>query len=381
MNTTPTILIAVDKFKGTLTGAELSEAIAAGMRQTLGENFTPRICPIADGGDGTVDAALAAGFEEQVVSVEDSFGQSVDARYAYDPASQTAVIEVAQACGIWRIPAEQLDTWRASSTGVGQLITHALDLGAQHIVLGLGGSATTDGGAGMLTALGARLLDAAGSPIAPGGGALSGVMNVDLSGLDPRVERVDLTVACDVDNPLCGPEGAAAVFGPQKGASPEQVPLLDDALKHYSNLLELALDVSRGTFADQPGAGAAGGLGFAALALGAHMRPGVDICFELTDFHRALDGAQVMITGEGKLDEQTLHGKGPAGVARAAQSVGAQVVVVCGVNELSEQRLTEAGITAAYSVLGLGVSLQESLANPRPYVEELGAKIAADVLA
>ncbi len=377
----PKVLIAVDKFKGSLSGVELSEAIAAGMRRQLGEGFQPRICPIADGGDGTVDAALAAGFDEITTEVTGPLGEPVQARFAYETSTRTAVIEVAEACGLWRLDPDQLDTWNATTFGVGELILAALDSGARSIALGLGGSATTDAGAGMLSALGAVIEDDAGARLIHGGGALLGAASVDVSGLDSRLADIELTVACDVTNPLCGDRGAAAVYGPQKGASPEQVAQLDRALKQFSNLLELSLNVSRGTFANQQGAGAAGGLGFAALALGGHMRPGIDLCFELTGFNQALKGAEVVITGEGKLDEQTLSGKGPAGVAVAGQKEGAVVYAICGSRELTAEQAQEAGFSRTYAVLDLGVSLEESLANPRPYVEKLGQQLAQDLTA
>lgn len=374
------ILIAVDKFKGSLTGAELSSAIATGLRKSMGESCNPVLCPIADGGDGTVDAALNAGYQEVSTSVCGPLGERVRARFAYDLSTATAVIEVAEACGLWRVPAGELNTWDATSFGVGELMLSALKQGARNIVLGLGGSATTDGGAGMLQALGAQILDAQGNPVVHGGGALGDVETVDLSTLDSRLGTVNFLVASDVRNPLLGHDGAAAVYGPQKGASTEQVKMLDTHLKQFSNLLELNLNVSRETFSAKPGAGAAGGLGFACLALGATMRPGVELCFELTGFFQQLENADVVITGEGKLDRQTLQGKGPAGVASAACARNKPVFAVCGSNELSEREAQEAGFAQVFAVLDLGVSLEESLANPVPYVESLGRKVG-DVLA
>lgn len=377
----PRVLIAVDKFKGSLSGVELSDAIARGMKNVLGSEFTPAMCPIADGGDGTVDTALIAGFREISLPVAGPLGESVSARFAFEDSSSTAVIEVAEACGLWRLNPGELDTWNASSYGVGELILAALDLGAQRIVVGLGGSATSDAGAGMLQALGVKMLDEAGRELSRGGGNLRRIGAVDISGLDQRIGTVDFTVACDVMNPLLGEHGAAAIYAPQKGASPEQVSLLEDGMEQFSNLLELNLGVSRETFSSREGAGAAGGLGFACLALGAEMRPGTDICFELTGFYDALNRADVVITGEGKLDKQTLQGKGPAGVSLAAQGLNMRTFAICGVNELTPEQAEEAGFERVFAVLdleekGQKVTLKKSLDNPRPYVEQLGEELA-----
>lgn len=374
------VLIAVDKFKGSLTGVELSDAIATGMRRALGEGFTPRICPIADGGDGTVDAALASGFDEVQTQVTGPAGQPVTVRYAFDRAAATAVIEVAEACGI-RLLGADLDVLGATTFGVGELILHAVERGVSTIVIGLGGSATTDAGAGMLSALGVRFEDAPNPAEVHGGGGLRGVTGVDLSSLDPRLAGVDFVMASDVTNPLTGENGAAAVYGPQKGATLEQVKELDALLGLAAGFIEQALDVVLGTYREAPGAGAAGGLGFACLSvLGARMRPGADVAFELTGFNDALEGADFIITGEGKFDTQTLQGKGPAGVARAGKKAGARVVAICGGSELDEDAWRAAGFDGVYSVLGTGVSLEESLANPRPHVEKIAEQMARDFL-
>ena len=403
------ILIAVDKFKGSLSGAELTNAILAGLRSELDSKVQILTCPIADGGDGTVDAAISAGFSERRVEVAGPFGAPVSARYALSQ-DGVAVLEVAEACGLWRAEQLGLDTWKATSFGAGQMIGDALDAGAHQIVLGLGGSATTDGGAGMLSALGLKIVDAAGESVAPGGGGLRQAASVDVSGLDSRLKRVVFTIASDVNNPLCGRKGAAFIYGPQKGASPEQVPLLDEALEQFAALLESEIagrtsqkdviteksgtekqpenHVSRETrelsLAETPGAGAAGGLGFAALILGCmaqktELRPGVDIVFELTDFKKKLAESDIVITGEGKLDSQTLSGKGPAGVARAANREGKPVYMICGANTLSPQELEANGIAGVRAVLDSGVSLEESLANPRPHVLKLARSLAQEI--
>lgn len=376
MSTYPRILIAVDKFKGSLTGAELSQSIAMGMKRVLGDEFEPIICPIADGGDGTVEAAVAAGYQQVEATVAGPFSEPVNAHFAFDESTSTAVIEVAEACGLWRINSAALDTWNATSYGVGELILAALDLGATHIVVGLGGSATTDAGAGMLQALGVKILDKTGGILSRGGGALLQVGSVDFSERDSRLSSVELTVACDVVNPLLGSKGAATVFGPQKGATEDQIPLLDQGIERFSNLLELSLGVSRETLSKQDGAGAAGGLGFACLALGGRMRPGIELCFELTGFDQALSQTDVVVTGEGKLDTQTLEGKGPAGVARATRAQGKRTFAICGENQLPQNQSEAAGFEKVFAVLDQDVTVEESLANPRPYVEKLGEELA-----
>lgn len=377
----PPVLIAVDKFKGSLSGVELSEAISVGLKRVLGDSFNLAVCPIADGGDGTVDAALSAGFDEVKVPVIGPLGEEVLARFAFNYSSSVAVIEIAEACGLRLIPTSRLDTWNATSFGVGELILAALDRGAQEIILGLGGSATTDAGAGMLQTLGAQILDDDGASLTPGGGALAEVGSVDVSTLDQRLSNVRMTIASDVTNPLLGVEGAVVVYGPQKGATYEQIPMLEQGIKRFAYLLELALNVSRETFSSKPGAGAAGGLGFAALALGAEMHSGVEICFDFTGFYQALEKADIVITGEGKLDSQTLQGKGPAGVARAAHSKQKRTFAICGANDLTPAQTEAAGFEQVFAVLdleenGQRVTLQQSLNNPRHYVERLGEELA-----
>ncbi|RRO12898.1 glycerate kinase [Saccharopolyspora rhizosphaerae] len=365
------VLIAPDKFKGTLTAPDVAGAIAAGLREER-PDVEVRLAPVADGGDGTVDAALAAGYSRMTVPVSGPTGYPVDTEIAYD--GETAVVELASASGLALLDPDDLDALGASSDGTGEALLAALSTGARRIVLGVGGSACTDGGAGLLTVLGARVLDVNGNPVAPGGGPLANVGEVDLSGLDPRIAEVEVVLASDVDNPLTGPHGAARVYGPQKGANPEQVELLDSALARYAQAVVAAggLDV-----ADQPGSGAAGGVGFAALAaLGATMRPGVDVVLDLVDFDRRLDGAGLVITGEGALDEQTLHGKAPAGVAARAIEAGIPVVAVAGRCDLTGERLAEAGIDAAYALLDVEPDPQRCMADPAPLLTRLGRTLA-----
>lgn len=249
-------------------------------------------------------------------------GETVTAAYALR--DTTAVVEMAEASGLQHLPAGVFAPLTATTYGSGELLAAALEAGARTIVFGVGGSATTDGGAGMLAALGARFLDADGKPVGPGGGGLAKLAEVDLSGLDPRLADVDLILASDVDNPLTGPKGAPEVYGRQKGATEEDIATLDAALAHYASILGP-------DHAKLPGAGAAGGIGYGALvALGARFRPGIEVMLDVLGFAPALARATLVITGEGSLDEQTLHGKAPAGVAAAARAAGLEVVAVCG---------------------------------------------------
>ncbi|EFL22353.1 glycerate kinase, partial [Streptomyces himastatinicus ATCC 53653] len=316
--TPPTrVLIAADKFKGSLTAVEVAERVTAGLRRGWsGGDELLRIdaLPVADGGDGTVDAAVAAGFERREARVTGPLGTPVTAAYALRDG--TAVVEMAEASGLRHLPDGVFAPLTATTYGSGELLRAALDAGARTIVFGVGGSATTDGGAGMLSALGARFLRGDGTPVAPGGGPLGELATADLSGLDPRLASTELVLASDVDNPLTGPKGAAAVYGPQKGASEADVAALDAALVMYVRVLERAVGSRAAEYAAAPGAGAAGGIGFGALlGLGAAFRPGIDVMLDVLGFAAALEGADLVITGEGSLDEQTLHGKAPAGVA------------------------------------------------------------------
>ncbi len=367
------IVIAPDSFKESLAAAQVAEAIARGWRAV----FPDAECllrPMADGGEGTVDAVLAAvGGERRTCTVSGPLGTPVEAHWGW-LADDTAVIEMAAASGLHQVPPEQRDILRACSAGTGELIRQALDAGAQRIILGLGGSATNDGGAGLLRALGVRLLDSAGQALAPGGAALAQLAEIDLSGLDPRLAQVAVLVAADVDNPLCGPHGASAVFGPQKGASPEQVRLLDAALTHYAERMAATLGTDHST---EPGAGAAGGLGFAARALlGARFRPGIAVVAELCGLAEAVQGADLVITGEGRLDAQTLHGKTPLGVARIAHAAGVPVIALAGSLGEGYQRLYAAGLSAAFSLAPGPIDLRQACADAAALLQARATDIA-----
>ncbi|MDQ0407322.1 glycerate kinase [Streptomyces sp. DSM 40167] len=373
------VLVAADKFKGSLTAVEVAERVTAGLRRVV-PDVRVEALPVADGGDGTVAAAVAAGFERREVRVAGPLGDEVTAAFALR--EDTAVVEMAEASGLQRLPEGVLAPLTASTYGSGELLRAALDAGARTIVFGVGGSATTDGGAGMLAALGARFLDADGEPVAPGGGGLAALASADLSGLDPRLSDVELVLASDVDNPLTGPKGAPAVYGPQKGASPEDVAALDAALAHFAEVLAQAAGVGAraAEYAASPGAGAAGGIGYGALLLGARFRPGIEVMLDVLGFAPALERADLVITGEGSLDEQTLHGKAPAGVAAAARAAGKEVVAVCGRLALPADALGRAGIRRAYPLTAVEPDVEKCIAEAGPILERVAEGIARDFL-
>jgi glycerate 2-kinase len=370
------VVVAPDKFKGTLTATQVAAHLTTGLDRAQPGLFVVQ-APVADGGDGTIDAAEAAGYRRIEMGVRGPAGRPVTAAFAFNEG--TAVIEAAQACGLSRLPAGELAPLTASSRGVGELILAAARMRAKRIVLGLGGVASTDGGSGMVRAFGARLLDAYGTELAPGGGALAQLDTLDLSKLRD-LAGIELTVATDVDNPLLGEHGAATIYGPQKGASPEDVTLLEDGLARWADAVEDALGTAH---RDDPGAGAAGGLGFAALAfLGATVRPGIDLMLDLLSFSTHLPQARLVITGEGSLDAQTLRGKAPAGVARATAAVSADipVIAVAGQNSLTEDQLRAAGIARAYALTDMEPDLDRCRAEAGPLLEGLAERVARDWL-
>lgn len=367
------IVIAPDSFKESLSAPDVAQAIARGWLAVY-PDAEMALCPMADGGEGTVDAVLAAaGGERRELTVQGPLATAVQAHWGLLE-DGSAVIEMAAASGLHWVPSAQRDARVTSSYGTGELIRAALDAGAKRIILGLGGSATNDGGSGLLRALGARFLDAGGNELRPGGAALATLQRVDLSALDARLQDVQVDVAADVDNPLCGPRGASAVFGPQKGANPEQVRELDAALARLAEVVGEALGED---FSNFPGVGAAGGLGFAAKAfLGARFRPGIELVAELSGLAEAVAGADLVITGEGRLDAQSLHGKTPVGVARVAQAQGVPVIALAGSLGEGYQRVREAGIEASFSLAPGPISLEHACAHAAEELEARAADLA-----
>ncbi len=368
------IVIAPDSFKDSLSAQGVAEAIALGLAQVWPQATLVK-CPMADGGEGTVESILAACEGElRRTRVRGPLGAAVEAAWGWLPHNYTAIIEMAEASGLQLVPPGQRDACISSTFGTGELIRAALDAGAQRVILAIGGSATNDGGAGAMQALGVKLLDAQGQSLVPGGLALAQLVRLDLSELDPRLAQVRFDIAADVNNPLCGPHGASAIFGPQKGASPAQVQQLDQALGHFAELCAQALgkDVR-----DEPGSGAAGGLGFAAKAfLGARFQAGVGVVAELVGLADAVKGADLVITGEGRFDAQTLRGKTPFGVARIAKQQGVPVIVIAGTLGEGYQELYDHGIDAAFAVTSGPMTLEQACAEAPRLLRERATDIA-----
>ncbi len=362
----PVILLAPDSFKESLTAAQVCTAMEAGFRHAFPDARYVHV-PMADGGEGTARSLVdATGGTMHAVTVTGPLGTAVEASYGVLGDGSTGVIEMAAASGLELLTPEQRDARVTTTYGTGELILAALERGVRRLIIGLGGSATNDGGAGLAQALGARLLDDAGRPLAPGGAALAGLARIDVSGLDPRLAELTVDVACDVNNPLTGPEGASAVYGPQKGASPEDVAELDAALGVWADVLkrDLGRDV-----AEVPGAGAAGGLGAGLLALTrAELRRGIDIVIEQTRLREQIAGATLVVTGEGRMDGQTRFGKTPFGVATVAREAGKPVIGVAGSVGAGIEELADT-FDAVVPVLGKVAPLAEVLADAAENVE------------
>jgi glycerate 2-kinase len=360
------VLLAPDKFKGSLTALEVAGCLRRGL-EAAGRSAVPREMPVADGGDGTLDVVEAAGFERVEVDSFGPHGEPVHTRYARR--GGTAVVELAEICGLQRLGAGR-DPMEASTFGLGDVIGQAVDAGVQTVVVGVGGSASTDGGAGLLQALGARLCDPEGAELYLGGGALLQLDSVDLSGLHPGLADVDLVLAADVDTELLGPQGAAAVFAPQKGADADQVARLDYGL---GVLARAVADQTGRDDSEQPASGAAGGAGFGLLTLGARYVPGAELILDLLGFDAALDEADLVVTGEGSLDRQSLAGKAPVVVARRAAACAVRVVAVVGRCELSQAELASAGIDEVYALSDLEPDEERSMANAAALLTRLAA--------
>ncbi|MDI2595502.1 glycerate kinase [Pseudomonas sp. N3-W] len=368
------IVIAPDSFKDSLSAQGVADAIALGLAEVWPDAQLIK-CPMADGGEGTVESILAAcDGELRRTSVRGPLGAPVDAAWGWLPQSHTAIIEMAEASGLQLVPLAQRDACVSSTFGTGELIGAALDAGAQRIILAIGGSATNDGGAGAVQALGVGLFDEQDQVLSPGGLALGALARVDAQGLDPRLAQVRFDIAADVNNPLCGPHGASAIFGPQKGATPDQVQQLDQALGHFADHCAQALgrDVR-----DEPGSGAAGGLGFAAKAfLKAQFRPGVEVVAELVGLSEIVQGADLVITGEGRFDAQTLRGKTPFGVAKIARQQGVPVIVIAGTLGEGYEQMYEQGVDAAFALPSGPMSLEHACVDAARLLKSRAGDIA-----
>jgi len=367
------IVIAPDSFKESLTALQVATAIEAGMREVWPDATYVKV-PMADGGEGTVQALIDALDGRRVTArVTGPLGQAVDAFYGR--AGDLAVIEMAAASGLEGVPPGLRDPRTATSRGTGELILAALDAGARRFVLGVGGSATNDGGAGMLQALGVRLLDAAGNDIGRGGAALARLDRIDVAGLDPRVRQAEFRIACDVDNPLVGPRGASFVFGPQKGATPEMVAQLDAALAHYADIIrrDIGQDI-----AQLPGAGAGGGIAAAMVVfLHGQLRPGIEIVTEAVKLDALVREADLVVTGEGRIDGQTVNGKTPMGVARVARRHDRPVVAIGGSLAADADAVHAHGIDVVVAAVARPCSVAEALAAAEDNLRRAARNLAA----
>ena len=357
------IVIAPDSFKGSASSSDIATWIESGIHSVIPDCETIKIA-IGDGGEGSLDAVLHAGFTAHTVEVLGPLGNPVTAHVAVK--GDTAFIEMAQASGLSQLPGGKKDALNATSFGTGQLILAALDKGATKIILAIGGTATTDAGAGALQALGAKLLDAAGAEIATGGAALINCASIDTSGLDPRLANVSFTLASDVTNPLLGDIGAAQIFSPQKGATPDQAEVLEKALTHFASVVG-------GKYATVPGGGAAGGFGFMAYAfLKAEAQSGIDLILDLINFDSKIAGADAIITGEGRFDSQSVKGKAPWGILQRANKLSIPTYLVCGDADTHQA----SGYSGIHTLTSLESDIDKCIANPAPLVTRLGASIA-----
>jgi len=366
------IIIAPGAFKHSLSATAAAQAIAAGLSRSNIEASLIQL-PIADGGNGTLDAYLAQGGQHITQTVQDPLGRDIEAAFGLLPDGKTAVIEMALASGIELISHTEHDAMSASTYGTGQLMQAALDAGARRFIIGMGGSATVDGGSGCLRALGVRLLDASGQSIPPGGGGLSELARIDTSDLDKRWRDTEIIIASDVENPTLGEQGAAAVFGPQKGATPEQVPILESNLKHFFSLVyeQIGIDVR-----DLAGGGAAGALSAGLIAfLGGRIQPGIQLILEQNDFLAHLKDADLVITGEGQMDEQTIQGKGPFGVAQLANEHGVPTVALVGGLAVDDRILHDAGLQAVLPILTQPMTLDAAIADAANLVESAALRL------
>ena len=369
------IVIAPDSYKESLSALEVATAIERGFREIFPSANYVKL-PVADGGEGTVEAMVAATQGRIIhVPVTGPLGEPVEGFYGLSGDDQSAFIEMAAASGLELVPPSQRNPLKTTSWGTGELIRHALDAGVKHIIIGIGGSATNDGGAGMVQALGAKLLDAAQKPVGLGGGELATLAHIDLTGLDKRLKACRIEVACDVTNPLTGEEGATAVFGPQKGATPEMIVTLDNALAHYAQVIARDLDID---VLNLSGGGAAGGVGGALYAFcGAQLRQGIEIVTDALHLAAQVADADLVITGEGRIDSQTIHGKVPVGVAKVAKRFNKPVIGIAGSLTADVGVVHEHGIDAVFSVIYTICSLEDALENASENVRMAARNIAA----
>lgn len=371
------IVVAPDSFKESLTALDAAKAIKEGFQEVF-PDANIQCVPMADGGEGTVQSLIdGTGGTIKEVEVTGPLGEPVKGFYGILGDGKTAIIEMAAASGLQLVPPAKRNPLITTTKGTGELILDALDEGIAHIIMGIGGSATNDGGAGMVQVLGAKLLDDAGKQIDQGGKALADLSKIDLSGLDPRIRNVKFEVACDVDNPLTGPNGASHIYGPQKGATPEMIELLDANLLKFAEVIERDLQLHVN---DIPGAGAAGGIGAGLLAfLSAELKRGIDIVITVTDLEKHVQDADLVITGEGRIDSQTIFGKTPIGVAKTAKKFNIPVIGIAGSISQDSHVVYDHGIDALYSVVPGAMPLEDALENAYQYLLMTARNIARTI--
>jgi len=367
------IVIAPDSFKGSLSALEVCESIEKGIRKVLGRAEIVKV-PMADGGEGSVQSLVdATGGKLINLKVKDPLMRPVEAFYGILGDGTTAVIEMAAASGITLVSKEERNPMKATTYGTGQIIVHALDRGCRNFIIGIGGSATNDGGAGMLSALGVKLLDENACEIGFGGGNLDKLKSIDLSSIDSRLKLCNIVAACDVDNPLCGEKGASYIFGPQKGADEDMIITLDNNLSHYADVVEKYLGIS---IKEYPGAGAAGGLGGGLLAfLNAKLKRGIDIVIETTNLEHSIKDADLVFTGEGMIDYQTAFGKTPFGVAKIAKKYNIPVIAIAGGIGKGADTLYDQGFTSIFSIVDKPMNLEEAIENCGVLLENASERI------
>lgn len=369
------IILAPDKFKGSLSSIEFCDAVESGIREKL-ESVEIVKLPLADGGDGTIDIInfyLKGEYIE--VKVHDPLFRTITANYLYNESSKMAFVEMAEASGHKLLKPSEINCKNATTLGTGELIMDAVSKGAQKIILGIGGSATNDCGMGMATALGYSFLDSLGKTLRPTGENLSKVVAIDDFGLDPRLENIEFYVACDVTNPLYGDLGAARVYAKQKGATPEDIELLDNGLRSFSRILERYFKIYPQEIS---GAGAAGGMGIGSIVfLNAHLIPGIDMIKDLTDFDTQIQNADWIITGEGQLDKQTLSGKTITGVLHSAKEQGIQVASLCGNITLAKNEIEEIGLDYTDAVMKRAKSFEDAMENSKAHVKAMASDFAS----
>lgn len=362
------IVVAPDSFKGSISARDLCASVRRGIH-AVDPTIVVVELPLADGGEGTVDNMVySTKGETRFVQVNDPLGRHIRAAYGILGDDATVVIEMAQASGLPLLKSDERNPLITSSFGTGELVLHALDAGYRKFIIGLGGSATNDGGVGMLKALGAAFYDQDGVVLPNGGASLEKLSYMDLSGLDKRLQESTFTIASDVNNPLCGANGASAVFGPQKGATPEMVQRLDKALSHFADVVEKQLGVD---VRNLPGSGAAGGMGAALLAfLHAAFKSGIELVMEAIQFEQKIQAADLIITGEGKLDEQTMAGKVIAGVCKKAMPYQIPTIAICGGMELTRDQMDEIGLLAGFSIVPKPCSLEQAMEQAEGWAQE-----------